>query len=214
MRRRYLKLIAALLLFLCLVLTYTNYHNYSQLKNANDKVSSAENNFRNKTKELDEKITKADKLLNENEDKYYEEKLVKLLDKQQLDSMAKNQWSYTLTANGETFKDNYMYLYTKDIMVALTESTSTDQLLPKNILKSGTVSGFDKDDKFYDHLIISTTVPYERVIKDYDTSTVVYYVFRDVPVGTIITLRLSEALKNRLNVKDNNLEIIINKLDG
>lgn len=174
-------------------------------------AKAVEQTYNENYKELDKKLHVSDAELLQLQDKYYEEKLINLLDKDKLTSIAKEKWKYSLYVNNMPLKDNQVYVNSKNIAIILEEKLVGDRNLPSKIEEWGTLTGGDKCDKFYDHLSIKTKFPYDRNIKvERDgKSTTVYYTFKDIPRGTIITIKLSEVLRERLNIMNNTLEIII-----
>jgi hypothetical protein len=74
------------------------------------------------------------------------------------------------------------------------------------------VSG-DNKDNFFEHMIIKSDIPYEKKIQTYNNYTNVFYSFKNLSVGTVITLVLSEPLKERLNLYFDRLEIIVDRID-
>lgn len=142
-------------------------------------------------------------------DQGYEEKLTKLLGREQLVSLAKDQWKYSLAVNGERFKGFYIYPRTNDVTLVLTETHTNDKDLPENILNLGSLTGGDKTDKFHDHLEIKTTVPYKKVVESGLSFTKASYDFKGVPKGTIINVKLTEPLRERLGLEYSELEVIL-----
>jgi hypothetical protein len=182
------------------------------LKQAEGEAVTVQKTYEGRSRELSEKIDSVDNRILQLQDKYYEEKLTKLLGKEQLISLQKSQWRYVLKVNETPFSDDFIYVTSGEFTLTFTESQLEDKLLPKNMHNKGALINGDDLDKFYDHMTIDTIVPYERKIQKYNNYTNVFYAFKNVPRGTIITLRLSEPLKERLNLGYDKLEIIVNKV--
>lgn len=173
-------------------------------------ISSIEEAYDEKNKELDKKINSVDNKILELNDKYYEEKLIKLLGKEKLTAIAKGNWKYYIYMNGIQLKDDHIDISTNNITLTLSETQVGVNILPSNVQVWGSLTGGDKTDRFYDHLLIKSSVPYEKSIKvsKDGLSTEANYTFKDVPRGTIITIKLSEGLRERLNIMYGTLEIV------
>ena len=204
MMRVTLLILSVAIVFL-LVLNIRSYNDSREIK---DWANSIQNQYIKNNKELEDKVAHLESVL----DKYYEDKITKLLGENELMPMAREQWKYSLTANDESFKEDYIYIGTKEVTLVFAENEPKEKLLPNSIHNKGALAGQDKLDKFYDHLIIECPVPYETKIKTEGNTTYAYYEFKDVPRGTIITLRLSEPLRERLNLPYNKLEVIVNRV--
>lgn len=183
-------------------------YDYKEIKTFD---KSVEETYNEKYKELDKKLEMTDIELFQQQDKYYEEKLTKLLDKDKLISIAKENFKYSLYINSIPLKDDQININSKDITLIFEEKQIGDKILPSKVLQWGTLTGGDMSDKFYEHLSIKTNVPYEREIKleEDEKSTAVYYTFKNIPYGTIITIKLSEVLRERLNRANNIIEIMV-----
>jgi hypothetical protein len=186
---------------------------YFDYKAADKKASEISYSYMDKNKELASKIDSVDKKINELNEKYYNDKLSKLLSKEQIISLQKAQWKYVLKANETTFKEDHVYIRSRDVVLTLTESQKEDKLLPISMHKKGSLVSGDKKDNFYEHMIVKSDIPFEKKIQTYNNYTNVFYSFKNLSVGTVITLVLSEPLKERLNLYYDRLEIIVDKID-
>lgn len=213
MRNTNSKGIIIVLSVIIIILSALNAISYYQLKQKEAWAESIRQNHVESNQILEEKIQAVDNKLLELQEKYYEDKITKLLGLEKLMSYAKEQWQYSLTANNLPFEEDHIYLSTKNVTLVLSERQPSEKLLPLNVHKSGALASGDDSDKFYDHLIIESQVPYDTKIENGDNYTNVIYTFNNVTRGTIITLRLSEPLKERLFLNQNTLEIIVNKVE-
>jgi hypothetical protein len=212
------KVITLIILIFTFLLGVLCIKGYGDLSNTKAWAKGIQQSYQNKSSVLEAKINEIDsknqamdtKLI-QLEDKYYEDKLIKLLGKDKLISLAKEKWKYSLWANDAAFNDDHIYLSTKSVTIVFTENQFKEDVLPKSIHYLGSLTNGDKADKFYDHLIIETQIPYERKMRSNANVSIVSYTFKDVPRGSIITLRLSEPLRERLKLEYSILEVIINK---
>lgn len=172
---------------------------------------SIEEDYNEKNKELDKKLQIKDQELLQLQDNYYEEKLTKLLDKDKLIAIAKENFKYSLYVNSIPLIDDQININSKNLILIFEEKLVGERNLPLKVEQWGSLTGGDTSDKFYDYLSIKTNVPYEREIKlePDGKSTAVYYTFKDIPGGTIITIKLSEVLRERLNRINNVIEIMV-----
>jgi len=186
---------------------------YFDYRAADKRAIQVSDSYRDKNKELSSKIEAVDKKINELNEKYYEDKLAKLLSKEEIIALQKSQWKYLLKANETPFDNNHVYIRSRDIILTLTESQKEDKLLPISMHNLGSLVSGDNKDNFFEHMIIKSDIPYEKKIQTYNNYTNVFYSFKNLSVGTVITLVLSEPLKERLNLHFDRLEIIVDKID-
>lgn len=186
---------------------------YFDYRAADKRANDVSNSYMEKNKELSSKIEAVDKKINELNEKYYEDKLTKLLSKEEIMALQKAQWKYTLKANDIPFDNSHIYVRSRDIILTLTESQKEEKLLPISMHNLGSLVSGDKKDNFFEHMIIKSDIPYEKKIQTYNNYTNVFYSFKNLSVGTVITLVLSEPLKERLNLYFDRLEIIVDRID-
>lgn len=186
---------------------------YFDYKTADKRASKITSSYAEKNKELSSKIDMADKKIYELNEKYYDEKLSKLLSKEQIISMQRAQWKYVLKANEAPFVEDHVYIRSRELVLTLTESQKEDKLLPISMHKKGSLVSGDNKDNFYEHMIIKSDIPFEKKIQTYNNYTNVFYSFKNLTAGTVITLVLSEPLKERLNLHFDKLEMIVDKID-
>lgn len=209
MSERFFKIAASMLFITVAILAIFNITTFNRMKQTKVWAEQIQEDYNKKNIELDSRIKEFETNLQELEDKYYEEKITGLLDKEQLVTLAKEQWQYSLTVNDRNFTDYYIYPTSKDVNIILSEIQPRKKILPLNVLKLGSVTGGDEMDKFYDHMIIKTNLSYEKAIKNIENVTHICYSFKDIPSGTIISLQLSEVLREKLGLNDNLLEVIV-----
>jgi hypothetical protein len=210
------KLLIGIVIVQLIVIAFLGAYIVKTVEDAKSKEKAAEqvrNSFYEKGQTLDSEKSSFDQQKLEEMDQYYEEKIKKLMSEDELKKVARDQWQYSLTVNDNKFKEDYLYVTQKDFELILTEEQKNEASLPQEVLNSGSLVYGDKSDKFYDHLMIESIVQYEEKIDSAGGITKVRYVFRDVKPGTIITLRLSEPLKERLKLPYPSLEIIVNKVE-
>ncbi|KNY26577.1 hypothetical protein [Pseudobacteroides cellulosolvens] len=212
MHRKEKRIVIALSILLAVVLGIAVKF-YIDYKAADKRAIHVSNSYVDKNKELSNKIEAVDKRINELNERYYEDKLSKLLGAEQIISLQKAQWKYSLKANETPFTENHIYIHSRDIVLTLTESQKEEKVLPISMHKKGSLVSGDDKDNFYDHMIIKSDIPFEKKVQIYNNYTNVFYSFKNLSVGTVITLVLSEPLKDRLNLHFDRLEIIVDKID-
>jgi len=156
-----------------------------------------------KRKSLDVILNARKKEFDEMFDKYYSYKLRKLMGEDDLAILAQKQWNYVLTVNGKELRENTIYITDNSIKIVLAEFTNKERVLPKEILMKGTLTGGDPNDSLYSHLKIISQVKYNKYQEEKEGNKRIIYEFNNIPRGTIITLKLSEILKSRLNLDKN-----------
>lgn len=193
--------------------------NLEKLKEA--KSSSDANNettqqeldaYRKEIESLKKQLSDLQQSMPKLHDEYYEKKLAQFFTEDEMKKMGYKEWKYTLSANNKQFNhEDYLYLSSSEVTIALSETHASD-LLPKKFQILGSITGGDSKDSFYNHLIIDSPVPWEEKLEQEGNRSTMKYIFEGVPRGTIITLRLTEALRERLQLDYNMLEVIINNV--
>ena len=64
-------------------------------------------------------------------------------------------------------------------------------------------------DKFYEHIKIESSTSYTKTINVEKSSTYAVFTFKNIPSATIITLTISEPLREKLKLMYNKLEIVV-----
>jgi hypothetical protein len=179
---------------------------YYKLGIAKDSLTSMEKVYYKQSASLNE-ITSN---INTEKDKYYEEKLSALLSKEELSSLAKENWKYSLTVNDLNISEGSVSIGEKDIYIMLTETKNTSKPLPKKTTASGSLTSEDKASKFYDYLKLDSPIKYELYIESEGDTTYVYYDILGVPSGSTISLKLEQPLKERLQLNSDTIQIKVN----
>lgn len=166
-------------------------------------------NYTEKQEELNAKLTATDADLEKIFDKYYSEKLQKFMDQDDLMFLSQRQWNYALTMNGIGIGERTIYTEEKNLKFILAEVQNVEKILPQDILKKGNVTGGDANDSLEAQVKVSSLAKYNKYNESEEQGTRICYEFKNLEPGTIITLKLSEALKYRLNLQENVIEIIV-----
>ncbi|QCX33346.1 hypothetical protein FDN13_06280 [Caloramator sp. E03] len=153
--------------------------------------------------------------LNQSFEKYYADKLNKLFTQDELIILSQRQWEYKLTANGSDVNSETVYLKDRNLKIVLAEYLKAkEKLLPDEILKTGTITGGDKNDSLSSHLEVISPIPFNTYTEKKDMDSRLCIEVKDIPRGTLITLKLSEILKYRIGLKEklkeNIIKIVIN----
>jgi hypothetical protein len=199
------KYIIPIILFLIIVCVTGWGRSYS----SESKAGILSNELTMKNKEVKKQTDEISSNLEKLQDKYYEEKLKKLLNKEQLTSIAKEQWSYSLTVNDDSFKNGTVTASSRNVVIVLKENQNPERILPINILNTGSLTSTDSKDKFYEHIKIDSSISYTKSIKVEKNSTNAIFSFKNIPNATIITLTVSEPLREKLKLEYNKLEIVV-----
>ena len=145
-------------------------------------------------------------------DALYSQKLKKFLDNTEIISLAQKEWNYVITINGKNVTAKTLYLDNNNVKLILAEIKSKDDILPEDLLKKGMVTGGDANDSLDSHMKVISLAKYTKSSEQKDGNSRVIYEFKDMPHGTMISLKLSDMLKYRLNLgnelKDNKIELI------
>lgn len=145
-------------------------------------------------------------------DTLYSQKLKKLLDNTEIISLAQKEWNYVITVNGKNVTAKTLYLDNNNVKLILAEIKSKDDILPEDLLKKGMVTGGDSNDSLDSHMKVVSLAKYIKSSEQKDGNSRIIYEFKDMPHGTIVSLKLSDMLKYRLNLgnelKDNKIELI------
>ena len=165
--------------------------------------------YSQKQAELNIKLSATDADLEKIFDKYYSEKLQKFMDADDLMFLSQRQWNYAFTMNGVGVGEKTIYTEEKNLKFVLAELRNVEKILPQDILIKGSVTGGDPNDKLKDQISISSLAKYNKYEETEEQGTRICYEFKDIKSGTIITLKISEALKYRLNLQDNVIEIVV-----
>lgn len=158
-------------------------------------------------KEIEEKDVIVEKLKNiqkeeihEQATAYYAQRIQKLLGEEELAFLAQKQWEYTLTLNGNRLKQNAIYITEDSARIILAELVIDKDILPKEILEKGTVTGSDPNDPLQEHISIFTNIPYTTKMDENSQGRRVIYDFNNIPQGTVISLKISPLLAERLEI--------------
>ncbi len=165
--------------------------------------------YAQKQEELKHKLTATDKDLEKIFDNYYLEKLQKFMDVNDLMFLSQRQWNYAFTMNGIGVGERTIYTKERNLKFVLAEFKNAEKILPLDILTKGSVTGGDPNDSLEAQVNIKSLAKYNKYEENSEQGTRICYEFKDLKPGTIITLKLSEALKYRLNLQESLIEIII-----
>ena len=202
-RKKIIAFITALLLLILIVVGWgRSFIFHSSLK-------TAEKQLEKKSREVNDKMLEINYSQERLNDKYYEEKITKLLSKNELLALGKKQFKYTITVNGEEMKSASITTKERNVTIRFSEGLKSGKTLPDAILKQSSLTAGDKKDRFYEHAIIKASVPYKQSFKTENFVTEVTYSFEKIANPTIITVIFSEPLKERLDVPYDSLSIIV-----
>lgn len=148
--------------------------------------------------------------LEESCDKYYEGKLRKLLSEEDIEYLAFMAWEYKISINGKDVKTPSVDTRSENVEIKFIETQITDNL-PKNIMEEGKF--ILSKEKFEEY--VKTEFKREPIVSDEeeDGIRVITYSFTKLEAGDVITIRLDNALIERMmlyekiNLRDDKIEI-------
>lgn len=130
---------------------------------------------------------------------------IQYLSKEGLLELAKNEWIYSVEVNGQSVQPNgIVEMDAGDLKIVLVEQTTVLSSVTTEIFNAGKISG-----NYYDHLEIIGIQPSNTYITDGTTVQGMVYEFIDMQKGTIVKLKLTEELKERLDLETNTIIIKI-----
>ena len=112
------------------------------------------------------------------------------------------QWQYIINANGTEIKSSKMYVKPGNIRIMVAEVLKEESILAEEILKLGSLDKAIEHTTLEDLVEVYSTVPYKVKREETDEGIKYYYDFTDVPSETLIVLKLSPLITERLGYKD------------
>lgn len=128
---------------------------------------------------------------------------VNLLSEKQLRELAKLEWHYTLTINGEEFKGQNIKLDGDLIEIIIKENREENSALPDELRMKGQLEGYFKQ------ISIESRIDPEITNRDEKYTTSVIYKFPKLSSGDKIKISMSEELSKRLGLSSKNYVIQI-----
>mgnify|MGYP001064275513 CR=1 FL=1 len=127
------------------------------------------------------------------------------LDQNKLTSLAQTQWEYNIylyerDKKGSSLDTDPQQLNSlreietgSNFEIVVAERWSLIGAIPNDILEMGSIGSRE------DHIQIETSIGYERIRTNAMNMAGTTYIFKDVPAGTLIKLRLTPDLQSRLD---------------
>lgn len=201
------------IIFLVLLISFAiNIVLTSALVKAKGESKVSEKHFTEENKMLDHELNSKDNDTNKAFDTLYSQKLKKLLDSDEITSLAQKQWTYKLTANGNDVNSKTIYLTDTNVKLVLAEIKNKEDIFPDDLAAKGRITGGDPKDSLDSHLQVVSLAASTKSSEQQGGDSKIIYEFKNVPHGTIITLTLSDMLKYKLNfgdkLDDNKVELI------
>jgi hypothetical protein len=134
--------------------------------------------------------------------KNFSMRTVSLLSEEQLIELAKMEWHYKLTINGEEFMGQPLKVEGNKLQIVLSEEREKRSMLSEELNRKGQIP-----DYFYKQFKVESEITPEITNKDEQYSTSIYYNFSYLSHGDKIKITLSDELSKRLNLK--NMDYII-----
>lgn len=139
----------------------------------------------------------------------YEQYLRQIFTEDELCQIGKKAWDIVISANGKQFKSNTIYTKSNSLNI-LVGQVRNHMNIADSIAQMGSLEG--EEHKLIDYIRIYTETPYTVEVEE-DTEGYKYYLkFDEIQDNTIISIELSQQLKERLQyadkITDNLLSIV------
>ena len=139
----------------------------------------------------------------------YEQYLRSIFTEDELCQIGKKAWDIVISVNGQQFKSNTIYTQSNSLNI-LVGQVRNHMNIADSIAQMGSLEG--EEHKLIDYIRISTETSYSVEVQE-DTEGYKYYLkFDDIQDNTIISIELSQQLKERLQyadkITDNLLSIV------
>lgn len=162
------------------------------LNSLNKKLQADNNSLKNISEEDIEEIC----------DKYYAEKIIKIINEEDLNFMAQRQWEYEITINGKKLTSPITYIEGRTLRVVLKEIGNNERILPNEILQIGTITGGDPNDIFDSHFKGYSDKEFISYVEESQYGRKLIYELKDIDSGTQIYFKLSPVLIHRMNLNE------------
>lgn len=129
---------------------------------------------------------------------------INLLDEEGLVELAKEDWKYSLLINGQEFKGEGLKIEGDFLEIILSEERNPESLLPMELLLKGQIPNY-----FHKHIEVESEISPEITNKDGEYSTEIHYNFSYLSHGDRIKIKLSNELRERLELKNRSYIIYI-----
>lgn len=129
--------------------------------------------------------------------KSFSERVINLLNDEQLVDFAKEEWKYSLLINGKEFKGDEVKIEGDTIEMVISERRDSNSLLPQELLMKGQLPNY-----FYKQIKVESGVSPDITNVDGNYSTEIHYKFSNLSKGDEIKITLSDGLMERLKLKN------------
>lgn len=139
----------------------------------------------------------------------YEQYLRGIFTEDELCQIGKKAWDIVISVNGQQFKSNTIYTQSNNLNILIGQ-VRNHMNIADSIAQMGSLEG--EEHKLIDYVHVYTENPYTVEVKE-DAEGYKYYLkFDDIQDNTIISIELSQQLKERLQyadkITDNLLSIV------
>jgi len=146
------------------------------------------------------------KYLKQEKDYYksFIDKTLQYLDDEELLELAESEWKYNLEVNEKKVtKDGNIRVSDSDIVISFVEEQTAFTALPHEISSMGRIENWTT------HFSVQGPEPFEK--RDTNGTVVhgVHYEYRKLAKGNTIRIKLSDALKKRLGLETNEIQIMV-----
>ena len=161
-----------------------------------------ESKAQEKTEEIERLIEANIETITNQLNEAYNKTIKESFTQEELENAMQRQWQYIINANGTEIKSSKMYVKPGNIRIMVAEVLKEESILAEEILKLGSLDKAIEHTTLEDLVEVYSTVPYKVKREETDEGIKYYYDFTDVPSETLIVLKLSPLITERLGYKD------------
>ena len=161
-----------------------------------------ESKAQEKTEEIERLIEANIETITNQLNEAYNKTIKESFTQEELENAMQRQWQYIINANGTEIKSSKMYVKPGNIRIMVAEVLKEESILAEEILKLGSLDKAIEHTTLEDLVEVYSTVPYKVKREETDEGIKYYYDFTDVPSETLIVLKLSPLIAERLGYKD------------
>ena len=161
-----------------------------------------ESKAQEKTEEIERLIEANIETITNQLNEAYNKTIKESFTQEELENAMQRQWQYIINANGTEIKSSKMYVKPGNIRIMVAEVLKEESILAEEILKLGSLDKAIEHTTLEDLVEVYSTVPYKVKREETDEGIKYYYDFTDVPSETLIVLKLSPLIIERLGYKD------------
>lgn len=164
---------------------------YEQEDKVQEKADETERLIEENTQMITKELTDA-----------YNKTIQESFTKEEMENAMQRQWQYIISANGTEVKSSKLYVKPGNIRVMVAEVLKDENILSEELLKLGSLDKAIDHTTLEDLVEVYSTIPYKVKREETDEGIKYYYDFTNVPTETLIVLKLSPLIIERLGYKE------------